>query len=66
MAFVLKSVDLANEVRLQYAEQDALTSAIAGSRLLVYQGAGHLLHWEEPQRFASDLLTFVEGLRGRR
>jgi pimeloyl-ACP methyl ester carboxylesterase len=54
------------DARYPRSEQDALTSAIAGSRLLVYQGAGHLLHWEEPQRFASDLLTFVEGLRGRR
>lgn len=46
-------------------EQEALASAIEGARLLGYHGAGHLLHWEEPQRFASDLATFVEGLSTR-
>ncbi|WP_052367683.1 alpha/beta fold hydrolase [Algiphilus aromaticivorans] len=46
------------------ADQDALIAVIAGSRLVVYAGAGHGLHWEEPERFASDLARFIEGIRG--
>ena len=42
------------------SDQDRLTSAIKGSQLLVYKGAGHALHWEEPERFASDLTAFIE------
>lgn len=41
-------------------EQDALAAKIADSKLVVYNGAGHALHWEEPQRFAADLLAFIE------
>ena len=42
------------------SDQDAQMAAIAGSRLVVYEGAGPGVHWEEPERFASDLVTFVE------
>lgn len=45
-------------------DQDFLLTAIAGSRLVVYRGAGHAFHWEEPARFAADLVEFVEGLAG--
>jgi pimeloyl-ACP methyl ester carboxylesterase len=41
------------------AEQDALNRAIAGSRLMVYSGTGHCPHWEEPERFAADVVAFV-------
>lgn len=47
------------------ADQDALASAVAGSRLVVYERAGHALHWEEPERFASDVVAFVQSLTGR-
>ena len=43
-------------------DQDALLRATPGSRLVVYQGAGHALHWEEPKRFAEDLVAFVRAL----
>ena len=43
-------------------DQDALLAAIAGSRLVVYESAGHALHWEEPERFAADLVAFAESL----
>lgn len=43
-------------------DQDALAAAIAGSKLLVYHGAGHALHWEEPERFAADLVAFADNL----
>jgi len=41
------------------AEQDSLTQLLAGSRLAIYAGAGHSPHWEEPQRFADEIATFV-------
>ena len=44
-------------------DQEALAAAIAGSRLLVYPGAGHALYWEEPHRVASDLVAFIGELR---
>jgi non-heme chloroperoxidase len=44
-------------------DQDLLASAIADARLIVYEGAGHALHWEEPERFAADVVGFVQGLR---
>jgi non-heme chloroperoxidase len=50
------------DARYERTEQEALASAITGSRLIVYQGAGHLLHWEDPERFASDLVAFVQRL----
>lgn len=42
------------------AEQDRLANAIAGSRLVVYEGTGHCPNWEDPKRLATDLTTFIE------
>lgn len=41
------------------ADQDALLAAIPGSRLVVYAGGGHAFHWEDPDRFVSDLVSFI-------
>jgi non-heme chloroperoxidase len=45
-------------------EQETLAAEIRNSRLVVYQGAGHGAHWEQPERFASDLASFVEAAAG--
>lgn len=42
------------------SDQDALLAAIPNAQLLVYEGAGHGLHWEEPVRFARNVAAFVE------
>jgi non-heme chloroperoxidase len=42
--------------------EDALLAAIRGARLLVYEGAGHALHWEEPARFAADVVAFARSV----
>ena len=47
------------------ADQDALAAAIPDARLLIYQGAGHTLHWEEPERFADDVVRFVAEITDR-
>lgn len=44
------------------SDQEMLLAAIPGSRLEIYRGTGHALHWEEPARFAADLTAFVESL----
>lgn len=46
-------------------EQDVLTASIPGADLVVCDGAGHALHWEEPARFACDLSAFVRTLSNR-
>jgi len=48
------------------ADQDALTAAVSGARLLVYAGTGHAVHWEQPQRFAADVMAFIHQLGERR
>lgn len=45
------------------SEQDALLAAIPGARLIVHEGAGHAMHWEDPERFAAELTAFAEEAR---
>lgn len=48
--------------RYPRGDQDALVEAIRDARLIVYRGAGHCPHWEQPDRFASDVAAFARGL----
>jgi pimeloyl-ACP methyl ester carboxylesterase len=48
-----------HDTRCPRRHQTALTTSIPDSRLIVYSNAGHSLHYEEPERFASDLSAFV-------
>jgi non-heme chloroperoxidase len=41
------------------ADQDRLLAALPNSLLEVYEGVGHAVHWEVPQRFAAELIAFV-------
>jgi non-heme chloroperoxidase len=44
------------------ADQDMLREAIPGSILIIYEGTGHAVHWEEPGHFAWDLASFIHQL----
>lgn len=46
-------------------DQDALLAAMPRAQLLTYAGCGHGLHWEQPQRFASNVSAFVEAVAAR-
>jgi rifampin ADP-ribosylating transferase len=43
-------------------DEETLAAAIPGSQLIVYDGTGHLVLWEQPERVANDLADFVKGL----
>ena len=40
------------------AERGGMAELLPHARLLVYEGAGHAMHWEQPERFAADLVEF--------
>ena len=44
---------------LPRSDQEALAAAIAGAQLVVYEGAGHAVHWEEPERVAADVAALA-------
>jgi pimeloyl-ACP methyl ester carboxylesterase len=41
------------------AAQDRLLQVIPSARFIIYEGYGHAFHWEDPTRFAADLVTFL-------
>lgn len=47
------------------ADHEAVRSRIRGSRMTIYEGAGHAMHWEEPSRFAADLVAFVSRVNAK-
>src|SRR4051794_28143711 len=44
---------------LPRSDQEALAAAIAGSQLVIYEGAGHAVQWDEPERVAADVAVFA-------
>jgi rifampin ADP-ribosylating transferase len=44
------------------SEQDALAAGIPGSRLVTYEGTGHAIIWERPERVAADLVALTAAL----
>lgn len=51
---------------LPRTDQQRILDAVLGARLVVYEGAGHALYWEEPDRFVRDVAAFgVEVLPDR-
>ncbi|HEY5576462.1 MAG TPA: alpha/beta hydrolase [Clostridiaceae bacterium] len=49
---------------LDKKDQVSLSNAIPDSKLIVYEGAGHLLYWDEPSKVASDMAAFVGSVSG--
>jgi pimeloyl-ACP methyl ester carboxylesterase len=41
------------------ADQERLLARVPHAELRVYEGGGHALHWERPERFAADLAEFA-------
>jgi pimeloyl-ACP methyl ester carboxylesterase len=48
------------------SEQEGLAAGIANSRFLEYEETGHAPHWEEPGRFAADIVSFIENIKTRK
>ncbi|WP_221353812.1 alpha/beta fold hydrolase [Streptomyces beigongshangae] len=44
---------------LPRADQQRIVDAVLGARLVVYEGAGHALYWERPERFVRDVAAFA-------
>jgi pimeloyl-ACP methyl ester carboxylesterase len=47
------------DVFVPRSDQDVLTAGLRNSRLLVYVGTGHAVHWEMPTRVAADLSVWL-------
>ena len=49
---------------LSRADQERMTAAIPGASLVVYEGTGHVVLWEQPDRVAADLASFAHAHGG--
>jgi non-heme chloroperoxidase len=45
--------------------QDELLETLPDTRLEVYEGVGHAVHWERPERFAADVTAFSRQVAAR-
>jgi pimeloyl-ACP methyl ester carboxylesterase len=45
------------------ADQEKLLAAIPAAQLVIYEGTGHMVHWENPKRVAAEVAAFAEELR---
>jgi pimeloyl-ACP methyl ester carboxylesterase len=48
------------------SDQYILAKAIRKSTLLLHEGVGHAIHWEDPERFTSNLLSFINTIEENR
>src|SRR5438105_7092613 len=46
---------------VDYRNSKLLASGIPDAQLILFEGAGHLLFWEEPERFVGVVSEFLEG-----
>ncbi|MFE9680524.1 alpha/beta fold hydrolase [Streptomyces sp. NPDC006285] len=44
---------------LPRADQQRILDTVLGARFVVYEGAGHALYWEEPERLVLDVAAFA-------
>ena len=47
------------------SDGQALAAAIPDSRLVTYADTGHMVHWEDPERVAADVVALAERVRPR-
>jgi len=45
--------------------QKRVIQNLKNAKLIVYDGTGHALHWEEPNRFVNDVTKFVNSLNNK-
>lgn len=56
----------AQDTFCRQGDQEVLLAKLSPSRLVVYERAGHAVHWEEPARVAEDMAIFVRSLENHR